>query len=319
MISVIVPTSSYMPSVNENPMDCVKKNITSEQVDESRESCLYYLANLTLAQQPFSLEHNQTLSEIRLIKSRALFSDRFSMASCGGIVFSGVFAAASCASAYFAAQALDASVVYSMFFSGTANALGNLIMYRDSRRHSHAADLKQDLHRKLCEHYFVLAKCLLEHHYVRLKFFGEPDQNWIRVAGQIKEKCTLILARFNDIFHEPALDSEEIIAPLYDAAHHVFTGSRLYRNDLRDFIHTWNVIPDLPSPISRSSSLFSLSSLSRTESLPAENSANFQNQDFLSLHVSDTELLPENFANFQNQGFSSLDVSDVVIDPVTAL
>lgn len=282
MISVIVPTSSYMPSVNENPMDCVRRNITSEQVDESREACLYYLADLNQSQQPFSLEYSQTLGEIRSIKSKALCSDRFSVASCGGIVFSGLFAVASCAAAYFAAQAFDASVVYSMVFSGTANALGNLIMYRDSRTHSHAADLKQDLHRKLCEHYFVLAKCLLEHHYVRFKIFGEPDQNWIRVAGQIKEKCTLILARFNDIFHEPALDSEEIIAPLYDAAHHIFSGRRLYRSDLRDFIHTWNAMTETPSLINRaSSSILSVSEIGTSSG--SHISVDFENQGSLTV------------------------------------
>lgn len=230
----------YLPSVNENPLDCVAKSIRPEEVDAARDSRIRYLADLEVYQAPYSEDDQVTLNEIATVQSRALCANRFTVASCSGIVFSGVLAAVSCAGAYLAAVSFDLSTGWGMLFAGSANALGNLIMYRDSRNQSRAADLKQDLHRKLCEEYVVLSKRLLEHYYLNFKSGEVVSNEWVEVARRIKQKSQDILGRFEGIFPEKHLEASDIIAPLYDAAHHIATGSKLFRSDLRDFIHTWN-------------------------------------------------------------------------------
>lgn len=229
----------YLPSVNENPIDCVKKGLNPFEIDNAREARISYLSELDPSKKPYSLEHAQTLIEIKSIRSRPLCSNQFTVASCGGIILSGVFAAVSCAGAYFAARQMDASIAFAMFFAGTANALGNIIMYRDSRNQSHVADLKQDLYRRLCEEYAILAKRMLEHHYVYHSKTATIDKSWVETASKVQSKCEDILRNFEEIFTERVLNPSEIVAPLFDAAHHIVSQKPLYRADLRDFIRTW--------------------------------------------------------------------------------
>ncbi len=111
-------------------------------------------------------------------------------------------------------------------------------MYRDSRNQSRAADLKQNLHHRLCDEYLILSKRLLERYYLNITD-GATSSQWVETARKIEGKCASILSRFEPIFMGTELDPSEITAPLYDAARHIASNTGLYRADLRDFIHTW--------------------------------------------------------------------------------